>query len=948
MNKIMRQNKNSIFRLSALLLFLLAIAVKAHSQIYAIGKVQDAFLKVPLPEAKVSLLNATDSTVIMDTIPVNKMYRADGTLREAQFSMKVEGTPHKYLLKATLRGYETGYLPFAIKEGEEGGYLFLDNPLELRKMPERDLGEVTVTATKVKMFWKGDTLVYDATAFKMPDGSMLDDLIRQMPGVTMNENGEIFVNNRKIDELQLGSRSFMRGNSKILLENLPYYTVKDIKVYDQETDLNRTAGSQIEKKKFVMDVNLKAEYQYGYIANVEAAGGTDGRWLGRAFLLGFTRNTRYTLMANSNNVNESRHIGSSDYWTPESMPKSLLTTHSVASDIDYQSTDKNVKEKLTIDFTSTHDKGDMSKRQDLFVEGSPLQILQQSMRTTENKLKLGNRFKYTTPKNHMLDTDLALDYKSYHGNSNMLAEQYVDTLITCQRNVGFNKGKAWNVSINASMLPHMKKWGKLNPYLLLKAKVDYSSDENQHAQQFHVKDFANATSSNTYNANDYSKRQWKTSATLTYGIGGKMNYASVEVTPSYNRTETHDWLYHPDTLRLPSQMDMLQAITDYGNSYDSELQSYGSDVMLQFYRFQELPANMAMGLPKRSVNFINVYFVMKIKHDKLNYQRGQLDTLATRTTLRINPWADINLYVKKDERRPARVSLGYYESNTPLIDMISLYDSSTPLVVRLGNPGLKAWHSESYIRAEYKDLRSSRHNYTLSARFNYIHNDVSQSVSFNPKTSVYTYRPENIHGAYDAKAKATAFYTLDANRRWTVENSADGNFIHSLDHVMLEGETQSKVNAVSTLTLHDRAYLQYNKGPLYVRATGDVRWRHSESKRQGFTTLNVTDFRYGLAARYTIPLLNTTISVDGNMYSRRGYGNLGLNRDDFVLNASASQAFLKGKLVARIEAFDLLHQLSSTEYKVNAQGRTETWYRTLPHYLMGHIIYHFNKNPKKK
>ena len=105
---------NVTFRLSALLLFLLAIALKVNAQIYAIGKVQDAFLKIPLPEAKVALLNAKDSTVIMDTIPVKKMYRADGTLKEAQFSMKVEGRPHKYLLKATLRGYETGYLSFAI------------------------------------------------------------------------------------------------------------------------------------------------------------------------------------------------------------------------------------------------------------------------------------------------------------------------------------------------------------------------------------------------------------------------------------------------------------------------------------------------------------------------------------------------------------------------------------------------------------------------------------------------------------------------------------------------------------------------------------------------------------------------------------------------------------------------------------------------------------------
>ena len=59
---------NTTSRLSILLLFLLAFVLKANSQCYVVGKVQDAFLKTPLPEAKVSLLNAKDSTVIMDTI----------------------------------------------------------------------------------------------------------------------------------------------------------------------------------------------------------------------------------------------------------------------------------------------------------------------------------------------------------------------------------------------------------------------------------------------------------------------------------------------------------------------------------------------------------------------------------------------------------------------------------------------------------------------------------------------------------------------------------------------------------------------------------------------------------------------------------------------------------------------------------------------------------------
>lgn len=134
-----------------------------------------------------------------------------------------------------------------------------------------------MTATKLKMYYKGDTLIYDASAFKMPEGSMLDDLIRQMPGVTMNDEGEIFVNGRKVDELLLGSRSFFGGNSKVLLENLPYYTVKHLKVYEKENELSRGAGYDVMPKSYVMDVNLKEEYRTGYIGNVEAAGGTHER-----------------------------------------------------------------------------------------------------------------------------------------------------------------------------------------------------------------------------------------------------------------------------------------------------------------------------------------------------------------------------------------------------------------------------------------------------------------------------------------------------------------------------------------------------------------------------------------------------------------------------------------------------------------------------------------------
>ena len=924
------------------LLAMLCGGVQAQSLVF--GTVQDAFLKTPITDAKVSLLLAADSTVVIDSIPITVKRRDDGTVREAQFMLQPEKKTCKYLLRGRLEGYEDGYLPLTI-DASNTGAIMLDDALELRKIRQVNLQEVTVTATKVKMYYRGDTIVYDATAFKLPDGSMLDDLIHQMPGVTIDEYGQIVVNGRKIDELQLGSRSFMRGNSKVLMENLPYYTVKDIKVYDQDTDLNRALNAQVERKKFVMDVNLKPEHQIGYIANVEAAGGTMERWLGRAFLLGFTERTRYTLLGNSNNVNESRHIGRSDHWTPDAVPMSLLTTHSAAGEIDYLSADKNVQETLTADFTSTRDEGEMVMSKELFLQGNPLQTIHQNSLSKAQRLKVGNTFKYVKPKGFMFNFDVAFNYRSYSGNSSTLMEQFVDSLTTRQRTEGFNDGKAWSTYVFARIRPMLKDIGKVKQYSRFDVSFDYSSDENERAQRYRVENFVNPSTTNQYNATDYSLRKIAVHTPFSYSLSYKLNYMFLEVKPSYSREKTHDWLYHPDTLLLASQIDMLRATTDPGNSYDSELKTYKAGINLHLARYQHVAAkNMPL---KGDVNFLDLFLNFTPMHERLSYQRGPLDTLVTRNTFRFEPELRINLFAKKT-RNPALIRLYHLESNAPLVSLLSIRDDANPLVVRLGNPDLKAYTSQSTFEAEYRDVRSARHNFHVSGFYAYLHNRVSEAVSFNPATGVYTYRPESVHGSYDIKVKGGIFYTLDKNKYWTVEANLDALFTHWLDHIMLAGETESHVNAVNSLTQHHKAYIQYNKGTLNIRATGDIRWRHSEGKMYDFETLNATDFQYGLSARYTLPRLNTTLSADGNMYSRRGYGSSELNTDDFVLNASVSQPFFKGKLIARIEAFDLLHQLSNTQYSVNAQGRTETWYRSLPHYVMAHLVYHWNKNPKKK
>ena len=345
-------------------ILLLCCCIRAVAQNVKIEvDIEDEYLKMPLSGVKLSVLTP-DSAVVVDSASCISIRSTSGKSLKEIYTASVKAGRH-YLLRATRSGYGDVWRRFSVPSTQKSELSL--STLMMRKEWKEEMSEVVVKATKVKMYYKGDTIVYDADAFKLPDGSMLQSLIDQLPGVTMNQSGEIFVNGRKVDELMLGSRTFMHGNKKVLMENLPYYTVKDIKVYDKQTDKSVALGYDVEPRKFVMDVNLKPEYSQGYIANVEAAGGTNDRWLGRGFLLGFTDLWRYSVMANLNNVNESRHIGERGFWSPATMPRSLTTTRSAAFDLDYQSKDKVRKNNFVADYTSTSDDREMRRRQEQFL-----------------------------------------------------------------------------------------------------------------------------------------------------------------------------------------------------------------------------------------------------------------------------------------------------------------------------------------------------------------------------------------------------------------------------------------------------------------------------------------------------------------------------------------------------------------------------------------------------
>ena len=160
----------------------LSSSVAQELTIFVTGDVRDAFLKTPLPEARLTLLAADSVTVIQDSVPLSLQKDEKGVPTMARYSIKLH-TAGNYLLHASLDGYTEVWQHLPLADITELTVWSVD-PLELKRERKTNLDEVSVTATRVKMYYRGDTLVYNADAFNLPDGSMLDDLIRQLPGVT--------------------------------------------------------------------------------------------------------------------------------------------------------------------------------------------------------------------------------------------------------------------------------------------------------------------------------------------------------------------------------------------------------------------------------------------------------------------------------------------------------------------------------------------------------------------------------------------------------------------------------------------------------------------------------------------------------------------------------------------------------------------------------------------
>lgn len=938
----------------------------------------DAFTGEPVKDLTLYVLNPADSTLIKEVKGATGN-RNNNQTTFAWFDIEVRDS---FLLKAVAPGYKPLYYHWVLTKRQLHGS-GLRKSFEMtkeRKNKDHTLQGVTVKATRVKFYYKGDTIVYDADAFELAEGSMLDELIRQLPGTELKEGGEIFVNGRRVDELLLNGKDFFSSDRKLMLENLPSYMVKNIKVYESLSKIQKAMGDTL-NKQLSMDIRLKKEYSVSTIANVEGGIGTDGRYLARLFGLRFTKNSRLTLSGNINNLSDSRKPGNSGDWSP--LQQATGVTQVIDGGLNYK-----------------YDNGNLSFDNEL--SATRRRVTNSPYTNQENFLQSGNTYRRSfyrslyhsnqlTYNGRLLKTEGELisffqaqpsfDYIHY----NSLVYDHAATL---NEDRFSDLGKAWRDSIAAPNAGSLLRRYALNriintrkdndhrlttglrtmacfsPFysgrlsLWLLDEISYVNSRRrlydhyllEYFQTPAAPDFRNRfdnnyssslkndldiSTGNLYVFNDDNKRlDFLPRYTFTYQHQ-KQNRSLYLL----NRLSGWDSLNAHVLGELPSTEQMLLAL-DNGNSVFQTQTDHIHRLYLQ------IQSNAKVG--KVWAQF-NAHPSLSFERNSMDYRRGTvLDTTVRRNKARFD--TDVQFYMFPDGNWPWpwRVQLTYnYSTALPAMTYLVNYrDDSNPLYIVNGNPHLRNSYTHTFSAEFRRNMKCDRMLNT-KASANIRRQMVAMGYIYDTRTGVRTVTPQNLNGNWDISGQLGYSARLDKDSRFTYKANTSLTYTNSVDLIGEDNAPAPAKSTVHTTNIDEALSLnaRFTKA-INIGAKADIHYQRSTSGRENFSAINVWDFDYGLTAVWELPL-SFQFSSDLTMYSRRGYDDHSMNTNDLVWNARLSKRFLKGKLVMMLDAFDLLHELSNVRRTINAQGRTETWNNVTPHYAMLHVIYKFNKQPKK-
>ncbi len=277
------------------LLLTATLSTYAQNKIVTVsGRVIEAGTKEPVELAAVQLLSLPDSAQVAGMT----------TSTQGYFSLSKQ-KPGKYLLKVSFIGYVTKIIPVQLTAN-----------VPAKKMGNIELAtdavmlqEAVVVAEAPQVTVVEDTLMYNSSAYRTPEGAMLEELVKKLPGAEIDDDGNVKINGKDLKKIMVDGKEFFGGDVKTGLKNLPVDMVDKLKTYDKKSDLARVTGIDDGEEETVLDLTVKKGMNQGWFGNADLGAGTKDRYTGRMMLNRFVDKTQFSIIGSANNVNDQGFSG---------------------------------------------------------------------------------------------------------------------------------------------------------------------------------------------------------------------------------------------------------------------------------------------------------------------------------------------------------------------------------------------------------------------------------------------------------------------------------------------------------------------------------------------------------------------------------------------------------------------------------------------------------------
>ena len=892
-----------------------------------------------------AVIQATASLLSGEKVIANAVTNTEGA-----FSIKApEGS---YTLQVTYVGFKTYTKKISLKDKDyNAGTIKLEPDAIMLK------GAI-VTARAQKVTLKADTFVYNANAFRTPEGSVAEELVRRLPGAEVGDDGTIKINGKQVKKILVDGKEFMTGDTKTAMKNLPTNIIDRIKAYDQQSDLARVSGIEDGEEETVLDFGIKAGMNKGIMANADLAAGTKHRYAGRIFGGVMKDDMKVFLMTNANNTNDMGFPGGGGGGRFGGGRQGLTANKMVGLNLNYEKTDK-----LKVDGSVrwNHSDGDTWSKSSTenFFSGTTSSfgnsISQRFSRSNQWNAQMRLEWQPDSMTNIMFRPNARYNSSDEESNSwnatftenpfDYTADPFSNyaQLQNILKNYNIQDGISYSDSKNVGgMLQFNRRLNNSGRNITVQLNGNWSEGTSQSMSNNYIYYFTpiDTTVTNRYNVTPQDN--WSYSARITYSEPiMRQVYLQFSYRYNYSYTKSDRKTYSLTDVDYSDIVPMYRNWDAYLGILRNPLDSYEDTKLSRMseYKNYNHTAEVMLRIVRPAYN-LNVGFQVlpQKSHFIQDYQGIHADT--TRTVTNITPTLDFRW--KKSATGQLRFTYRGRTQQPSMSDLLDIVDDSNPLRITRGNPGLKPSFTQNF-QLFYNDYFQKHQRAVMTfVNFSTTNNSVSNKTTYNSETGGTITRPENINGNWNGNLGFMFNTAVDSAAYFNVNTFTNLSYNHNVGFVSVDNVSDSQKSVTNTLGVGERLAASFRNEWLEIELNGSLNYNHSRSELQPNNNLDTWQFSYGGMVGITCPW-GTSLTTNLNMQSRRGFADNSMNTNELIWNAQLSQSFLRGNaLTISLQLYDILHQQSTFSRTITAMSRNDTEYNAITSYAMLHVIYRLN------